>query len=65
VTPTPGRDYSDLSAVYINCTLKPSPQTSHTQLLGEKSMAIMRAQGVSVTSIRAVDHHIAPGCIRT
>ena len=53
--------YEDLSAVYVNCTLKPSPQPSHTDLLGEASMAIMRDQGVSVTAIRAVDHVIAPG----
>jgi multimeric flavodoxin WrbA len=53
--------YDDLSAVYINCTLKPSPETSHTDLLGEASMSIMRDQGVSVTAIRAVDHVIAPG----
>jgi multimeric flavodoxin WrbA len=53
--------YDDLRAVYINCTLKLSPQRSHTAFLGERSTAIMRAQGVTVTEIRAVDHHIAPG----
>ena len=26
-------DFCDLTAVYINCTLKPSPQASHTQYL--------------------------------
>ncbi len=57
----PPASYDDLSAVYINCTLKPSPELSHTALLGEASMAIMRDQGVRVTSIRAVDHEIAPG----
>lgn len=57
----PPATYDDLSAVYINCTLKPSPELSHTALLGEASMAIMREQGVRVTSIRAVDHDIAPG----
>jgi multimeric flavodoxin WrbA len=53
--------YDDLSAVYINCTLKPSPEPSHTDLLGQSSMDIMRQQGVPVTAIRAVDHDIAPG----
>ncbi len=57
----PPASYDDLSAIYINCTLKPSPQRSHTALLGEASMDIMRQQGVSVTAIRAVDHVIAPG----
>ncbi|MDX1659238.1 MAG: flavodoxin family protein [Nitriliruptorales bacterium] len=59
--PPPPSDYSDLSAVYINCTLKRSPEPSHTQDLGERSMTIMRDQGVEVTSIRAVDHDIAFG----
>ncbi len=59
--PRPPASYDDLAAVYINCTLKPSPEMSHTELLGEASMDIMRAQGVSVTSLRAVDHDIAPG----
>jgi len=58
---TPPARYDDLAAVYINCTLKPRPELSHTELLGEASMQIMREQGVRVTSIRAVDHDIAPG----
>jgi multimeric flavodoxin WrbA len=54
-------DFSDLSAVYINCTLKRSPELSHTQGLGDRSIAIMERNGVSVELIRAVDHDIAPG----
>jgi multimeric flavodoxin WrbA len=54
-------DYSDLTALYINCTLKLSPQRSHTELLMERSMTIMEAEGVDVDMIRAVDHDIAPG----
>lgn len=57
----PSTGFADLSAVYINCTLKPSPDPSHTQVLMDRSIGLMQAQGVSVTSIRAVDHHIAPG----
>jgi len=53
--------FNDLTAVFLNCTLKPSPEQSHTQGLLEVSMAIMRAQGVTVDEIRAVDHDIAPG----
>ncbi|HWH33301.1 MAG TPA: flavodoxin family protein [Egibacteraceae bacterium] len=54
-------DYSDLRALYINCTLKRSPEPSHTQTLIDRSAAIMRAQGVRVDMIRAVDHDIPPG----
>lgn len=52
---------SDLSALFINCTLKRSPERSHTEGLIEVSARIMRKQGVSVDSIRAVDHDIAIG----
>ncbi|HZQ86597.1 MAG TPA: hypothetical protein VFA83_17250, partial [Acidimicrobiales bacterium] len=49
-------DFSDLRAMFVNCTLKRSPEQSHTEGLYGKSMAIMRAQGVEVDSFRAVDH---------
>lgn len=54
-------DYSDLQAVFINCTLKPSPQTSHTEGLMNVPRRIMEKSGVKTTQIRAVDHAIAPG----
>lgn len=54
-------DFSALKAVFINCTLKPSPEISHTEGLMEVSKAIMRENAVAVTSIRAVDHDIAFG----
>jgi multimeric flavodoxin WrbA len=54
-------DFSELRALYINCTLKPSPEVSNTQGLMEVSVAIMEAQGVTVDRIRAVDHVLAPG----
>ena len=59
-TPGAGR-FSDLSALFINCTLKPGDQTSHTQGLMDVAMQHMRDQGVSVDLVRAVDHDIAPG----
>ena len=40
--------YDDLSALFFNCTLKPSPQLSHTQGLMDLSAAIMRKHGVRV-----------------
>ncbi len=57
----PFPDFRDLSAVFVNCTLKPSPAPSHTEGLMRISMQIMEKQGVQVELIRAVDHPIAPG----
>lgn len=37
--------FDDLTALFINCTLKPSPQLSHTQGLIDKSAEIMMARG--------------------
>ncbi|MGH8907695.1 MAG: flavodoxin family protein [Egibacteraceae bacterium] len=54
-------DFSDLRALYVNCTLKPSPQRSHTQGLADHSIAIMRRLGVSVEVVRAVDCDLPPG----
>ncbi len=54
-------DFSDLKALFINCTLKRSPQRSHTGGLMDLSIAIMEKNGVTVESIRAIDHEIAPG----
>jgi multimeric flavodoxin WrbA len=53
--------YDDLRALFVNCTLKPSPQLSHTQVLADRSIAIMEAVGVEVDRIRAVDHDLALG----
>jgi multimeric flavodoxin WrbA len=58
---TSGPRYNDLGALYVNCTLKPSPQLSHTQGLIDVSAGIMRKQGVRVETICAVDHDIATG----
>ena len=54
-------DFSDLSALYLNCTLKPTPELSHTEGLINNSRAIMEAQRVSVEVIRLVDFDIAHG----
>ena len=53
--------YDDLSAVYVNCTLKRSPATSHTQFLLDHSATILERAGASVVHVRAVDHDIAFG----
>src|SRR6185295_14911525 len=54
-------DFSDLKALFVNCTLKPSPELSHTEGLMRISTAIMERNGVTVDFVRAVDHDLAPG----
>ncbi|MDH3724457.1 MAG: flavodoxin family protein [Thermoleophilia bacterium] len=54
-------DYSDLSALFLNCTLKRSPELSHTQGLMDISNAILEANGVATETIRPIDHDIATG----
>ena len=54
-------DFSGLRALFVNCTLKKSPELSHTQGLIDIAAAIMAAQGVATEKIRAIDHEIASG----
>jgi multimeric flavodoxin WrbA len=54
-------DFGDLRALYLNCTLKPSPRVSHTEGLINVSRAIMDKNGVTTEVLRAVDYDIAPG----
>jgi multimeric flavodoxin WrbA len=54
-------DFSDLRALFLNCTLKRSPAMSHTQGLVEISKTIMEKNGVAVDVLRAVDYSIAYG----
>lgn len=54
-------DFSDLRALFFNCTLKKSPQTSNTEGLIDVSIEIMQKHGVKTEVIRAVDHDIASG----
>ncbi len=53
--------FDDLRALFVNCTLKRSPERSHTQGLIDKSSQIMEERGATVEEIRAVDHVIATG----
>lgn len=54
-------DFSNLKAVYINCTLKKSPRQSHTQGLIDVSKKIMTHEKVSLEEIRFVDYDVPPG----
>ncbi|MEO6579781.1 MAG: flavodoxin family protein [Sphingomicrobium sp.] len=53
--------HEDLTAVFINCSLKRSSEASHTQKLMDLSIGIMAQQGVRTSTIRAADVDIAPG----
>jgi len=61
IGPRTDTDFSDLRALFINCTLKKSPDRSHTQGLMDISVAIMEENGVATETIRAIDHDIAVG----
>ncbi len=54
-------DFSDLSALYVNTSLKRDSSESHTQLLLNASAAIMEKHGVAVEHIHLLDHHVPPG----
>ncbi len=55
--------FSDLSAVYLNASLKRHAGDSHTKNLMDKSAAIMRTEGVSVEFIHMLDHRIGFGMV--
>lgn len=50
-----------LTALFLNCTLKPSPKRSNTQALIDKVSALMEERGVKTTTVRVVDYHIKFG----
>jgi multimeric flavodoxin WrbA len=54
-------DFSDLKALFLNCTLKKTPELSHTEGLINISKEIMEKVGVSVEVLRPVDYNIASG----
>jgi len=53
--------FDGLRALFINTTLKRSPEVSHTDGLVRLSSQIMRRHGVEVDELRAVDYDIATG----
>jgi multimeric flavodoxin WrbA len=54
-------DFSDLSAVILNCTLKRPEEASHTALLLSVPEAIMQKAGIAVETIRPATMPIAFG----
>ena len=56
-----GPRFDNLRALFVNCTLKRSPEPSNTDGLIELSSGIMGRRGIAVDLLRAVDHDIATG----
>ncbi|MCS0498590.1 flavodoxin family protein [Protaetiibacter mangrovi] len=50
-----------LTALALNCTLKPSPETSSTEKLAREVLAALADHGVEGELERVVDHDIRPG----
>ncbi|WP_328654783.1 NAD(P)H-dependent oxidoreductase [Micromonospora sp. NBC_00330] len=50
-----------ISALVLNCTLKPSPTPSSAEQLGREVLAELAAQGVEGEMIRVVDHDVRFG----
>ena len=48
-------------ALALNCTLKPSPAASSTELLADQVLAEMAERGVDTEQIRVVDFDVRPG----
>jgi multimeric flavodoxin WrbA len=56
--------YSDLTALFINCSIKHDKKQSHTQKLIDKAAKIMETEGVNVRHVYPLDHTIAFGMIK-
>ena len=54
-------DFSNLNALFLNCTLKPTPELSHTEGLTRIAITIMEKAGVRTESLRPEDYELAPG----
>ena len=54
-------DFSNLKALYINCTLKRAPIKSNTHGLMKVSQTIMEKEGVSVDYLRLIEYNIPVG----
>lgn len=50
-----------VSALVLNCTLKPSPAASSTEKLSGEVLTALAGHGVSGSQVRVVDHDVRPG----
>jgi len=55
------QDFSDLTALFINTSLKRDPNESHTRLLMNVSATIMERSGVAVDHLHMLSHRVPPG----
>jgi len=51
----------DLKAVFLNCTLKASPEDSNTEALARVVAEALEADGIATEFVRVVDHDVRPG----
>ena len=51
----------DLKAIFLNCTLKKSPEPSNTEALMNKAIGLFSTLGVQSKSIRIADQNVAFG----
>ena len=50
-----------MRATVLNCTLKPSPETSNTDAVADLVAGALRSRDVTVEAVRVVDHEVKPG----
>ena len=50
-----------MNALFLNCTLKPSPEVSNTQALIDRVAALMERQGVTTATMRIADESVGTG----
>jgi multimeric flavodoxin WrbA len=50
-----------VKALFLNCTLKPSPETSNSEALAKVVEAALQGEGVETEWVRIVDKKIPPG----
>ena len=50
-----------MNALFLNCTLKPSPETSNSEALAKLVAAALQDEGVETEFVRLTDHRIKPG----
>jgi len=51
------------TALALNCTLKPSPGSSSTELLLQQVLDALATHGVAGEQVRVVDHDVRPGVL--
>ncbi len=52
---------TDLTAIALGCTLKPSPEASSSELLATQVLDALKEHGVTGSHVRVVDHDVKPG----